>query len=163
MNIDPFFTRLNPVIGAVLRSPVHWLLSSGLVLLTVTGRRSGLRYSIPVGYQRRGDGLVILVSYADTKQWWRNYQLQPGQEQPRSVELRLRGRRVAGQAVVVEPESPEFRERVEASFRRMPWLGRQFGIRYDKRTGLGDEQLAHLRQTAAVVRVSLEDAQPQAG
>lgn len=163
LNIDPFFTRLNPVIGAVLRSPFHWLLSSGLVLLTVTGRRSGRRYSIPVGYQRRGDGLVILVSNADTKQWWRNYRLQPGQEQPGSVELRLRGRRVDGQAVVVEPESREFGERVEASFRRMPWLGRQFGIHYDKRTGLGDEQLAHLRQTAAVVRVSLEDEQPQAG
>ncbi len=148
LNVDPFFSRLNPVIAGVLRSPAHWLLSSGLVLLTVTGRRSGRRYSIPVGYQGRRDGLVILVSYAHTKQWWRNYR------EPGPVELRLRGRRVDGQALVIEPDSQEFRDCVEASFRRMPWLGRQFGIRYDKRTGLAGEALAHLRRTAAVVRVS---------
>ena len=141
------------MIAALLRSPFHWLASSGLVLITVTGRRSGRRYSIPVGYQGRGDQLVILVSHADTKQWWRNYR------EPRPVELRLRGRSVHAEAVVVEPDSQEFRERVEASFRRMPWLGRQFGIRYDKRAGLGDEQLAPLRRTCAVVRVTLEDPQ----
>ena len=33
----------------------------------------------------------------------------------------------------------------------MPWLGRQFGIRYDKRAGLDDEQLAPLRRTCAAV------------
>ena len=152
LNVDPFFTRLNPLVAAILRSPLHRLASAGLVLLTVTGRRSGRRYSIPVGYQRFGDELVILVSHADTKQWWRNY-LEPGR-----VELVLRGREVAGEATVVEPGSPEFRKRVEASFRRMPWLGRQFGIRFDKRTGLDAEQLAHLRRSCAVVHVSLEAA-----
>jgi hypothetical protein len=39
----------------------------------VTGRRSGVRYTIPVGYRRRGDVLDALVSKAPTKQWWRNY------------------------------------------------------------------------------------------
>ena len=50
MDIDRLMTRLNPVIGAVLRSPLHPLLSHGLALLHVTGRRSGRRYWIPVGY-----------------------------------------------------------------------------------------------------------------
>ena len=123
------------------------------MLITVTGRRSGRQYSIPVGYQGRGDRLVILVSHADTKQWWRNYR------EPGPVELRLRGRCVHGQAAVVEPGSRDFRECVEQSFRRMPWLARQFAVRYDRRTGLDDEQLAHLCRSAAVVRVSLEDTQ----
>ena len=131
---------------------MHRLASTGLVLLTITGRRSGRRYSIPVGYQRFGEQLVILVSHADTKQWWRNYL------EPARVELFLRGREVAGEAAVVEPGSQEFREQVEASFRRMPWLGRQFGIRFDKRTGLDAAQLAHLRRSCAVVQVSLEGA-----
>ena len=58
----------------------------------------------------------------------------------------------------VEPSSQDFRRCVEASFHRMPWLGRQFGIRFDKRTGLDDGQLAHLRRSCAVVRISLDDA-----
>lgn len=143
---------MNPLVAALLRSPLHRLASTGLVLLTVTGRRSGRRYSIPVGYQRFGEQLVILVSHANTKQWWRNY-LEPGR-----IELLLRGRETSGEAAVVEPGSQEFRERVEASFRRMPWLGRQFGIRFDKRTGLDDAQLAELRRSCAVVHVSLEAA-----
>jgi deazaflavin-dependent oxidoreductase (nitroreductase family) len=150
VHVDPFFSRLNPLIGAVLRSPFHPLLSAGLVLLTVTGRRSGRRYSIPVGYQRRGDELVILVSHADRKQWWRNYRT------PGPVELRLRGRHLNGEASVVAPESPHFRERLEASFRRMPWLGRQFGVRFDAKSGLSGDQLGALRTTSAVVQVSLQ-------
>ena len=66
-------TRVNPVIVGILRSPLHGLMSSGLLLLTVTGRRTGRRYTIPVGYQRDGDRLVILVSKARRKNWWRNY------------------------------------------------------------------------------------------
>src|SRR5215475_8539263 len=77
--------RLNPVIAAVLRSRAHWLMSRGLTLITVTGRRSGRRYTIPVGYLETADAVVVLVNDAPTKTWWRNY-LQPG-----PIEMQLRG------------------------------------------------------------------------
>ena len=35
MSIDAFFSRLNPLISLILRSPLHWLLSSGVTLITV--------------------------------------------------------------------------------------------------------------------------------
>ena len=60
MSVDSSAGRINPLVAAVLRSPFHWLLSFGLMLITVTGRRSGRRYTIPVGYQRHGDLLVTL-------------------------------------------------------------------------------------------------------
>ncbi len=150
MNVDPVFTRLNPLLRGVLRSRLHWLASGGLVLLTITGRRSGRQYAIPVGYQQDGDELIVMVSHAHTKQWWRNY------EEPGAVGVHLRGRALEGRAHVVAPDSAEFSERTEATFRRLPPLGAQFGIRFDKQTGLTEEQREHLRRTCAVVRVALD-------
>ncbi len=150
MNVDPFFRRLNPLLRWVLRSRHHWLASGGLVLLTITGRRSGRQYAIPVGYQQDGDELIVMVSHAHTKQWWRNY------EEPGAVGVHLRRRALTGRAHVVAPDSAEFCERTEATFRRLPLLGAQFGIRFDKQTGLTEEQRKHLRETCAVVRVALD-------
>ena len=56
--------RMNGVVDFVLRSRFHWLLSRGLTLITVTGRRSGRRYTIPVGYLETPDALVVLVGDA---------------------------------------------------------------------------------------------------
>lgn len=150
MNVDPFFTRLNPLLCWLLRSPLHWLASAGLALLEIRGRRSGREYAIPVGYQREGDDrLIVMVSHAHTKQWWRNF------TEPGDVGVRLRGRAVSGRAHVVPRDSAEFGERTEATFRRLPMMGAQFGIRFDKRVGLTEEQLAHLAETCAVVRIEL--------
>ena len=152
MSLDAIFTRLNPLISWILRSPLHFLLSPGLMLITVTGRRSGRRYTIPVGYQRDAEGLVVMVSYARRKQWWRNYR------EPGPMTLRLRGRRVLARAQLVPPGSEEFRRAAEHSFRRMPWLGGQFGIDVRRGTGLTDAQVEHLGVEGAIVRVRLEDA-----
>ncbi len=59
---------INPVVGAILRSPLHRLLSDRLVLLTYRGRKTGKRYTIPVGYAREGDALVVPSAHA----WWRS-------------------------------------------------------------------------------------------
>jgi deazaflavin-dependent oxidoreductase (nitroreductase family) len=149
-SIDSVFSRLNPVVSALLRSRLHWIASAGLVLITVTGRRSGRQYSFPVGYREDADRVVILVSEARHKQWWRNYRA------PGRVELLLRGRRVGGEAVVVAPESEAFRSDCEDTMRRVPGLGRVFGIRYDAARGLSDEQLETLRREVAVVQVALD-------
>jgi deazaflavin-dependent oxidoreductase (nitroreductase family) len=148
--LDKIFRHFNPLICWILRSPLHWILSPGLLLLTFTGRRSGRQYTIPVGYQRFDDTVVILASRKFVKTWWRNYQ------EPGAVALRIKGRDMPGTAEVVPPESPEFGERFDASFQRMPWLGKQFGIRYDKKTGLTADQIAVVRGQGAAVRVSLE-------
>ncbi len=151
MSLDSFFTRLNPLIAGILRSPLHFPLSFGLMLITVTGRHSGRSYTIPVGYRRVDDGLVVMVSRARRKQWWRNYR------EPSPVALRLRGREVLGRAELVAPASDEFRRCAEDTFRRLPWLGGQFGIDYQRSTGLTDAQVEHLRAEAAIVRVELDD------
>lgn len=83
------------VIG-LLRSPLHRLGSGSLLLITYRGRRSGRRFTIPVMYAEREGTLTIFVGHPERKRWWRN--LRVGAE----VEVRLRGRRLRGQAEVVE-------------------------------------------------------------
>jgi len=152
--IVEFSKKLNPLVSAILRSPLHRLLSRGLVLVTVTGRRTGRRYTIPTGYLVDGDVVIILVADAPDKLWWRNYRA------PGPIELRLRGRRVPGTGEVVEPGTEEFRRRAEACFGRARFIGRLFGIEFNPSTGLRDEQVEQFRSCGAMVRVTPGDPGP---
>ena len=90
---------VNPLVRAVLRSPAHGLLSGHLALITVTGRRTGRRFTIPVGYHEDGDRVTIPVEWPEGKRWWRNLR---GDGAP--VELRIRGVRRIGIARAVGDE-----------------------------------------------------------
>ncbi len=76
---------LNPTMIAIMRSPLHGLLSGALMLLAFKGRKSGKRYTIPVGYMQENNRLYVF-SHAP---WWRNL---PGQP----VSVRLRGKELRG-------------------------------------------------------------------
>ena len=88
-----FNRTANPLIRSVLRSPAHGLFSRNLALITVTGRRSGRSFTIPVGYREKGDRVTIEVGWPERKRWWRNLR---GEGAP--VQLVLHGKRRAGHA-----------------------------------------------------------------
>ena len=148
MSLDSVFSNGNAIVTRLLRSPLHWLVSPGLMLITVTGRKTGRRYTLPVGYHRDGEDVVILVSEAPKKTWWRNFL------EPYPVEMRVRGKELRGVACLVAPGSADFEERLDYVLRRVPGLARGMGVRFRRRSGLTDPQLAKLAQEVAVVRVS---------
>jgi hypothetical protein len=113
--------------------------------VTVTGRRSGRRYTIPVGYHDVGDAIVVMVSDAGHRQWWRNFR------GGAPATLWLRGRPVAAHGVVVPPASPEFGARAEQAFRRASFIAGIFGIAFDGAIGLTDEQRQALAAYAQIV------------
>lgn len=159
-DVDRWTTRLNPLVVRLLRSPLHRVIGGGLLLITVTGRRSGRRYTIPVGYQRDGDVLHVLVSKARRKQWWRNFRA------PAALEVELRGERFAAVGRVVEPGSEPFFAVIEATLRRLPLLARQFDIVWNPHVGLGAEERAVLSDEVALVaitRASADDAVARPG
>jgi hypothetical protein len=80
------FRSINSLVGLVLRSPLHRLLSGRLALLTFYGRKSGRRYTIPVGYVQTDN--TLLVDAEST--WWKN--LRGGVR----VGVRLRGEERTG-------------------------------------------------------------------
>lgn len=92
---EPVFEYLiNPLMKALLRSPLHRLVSDAVLLLTFTGRKSGRTYATPVGYEEL-DGTLYVTSQTD-RVWWKN--LRGGAQ----VEAGLRGERRLGHAEVIE-------------------------------------------------------------
>jgi deazaflavin-dependent oxidoreductase (nitroreductase family) len=51
---------LNPIMVALLRSRLHRLASKNFMLLTVTGRRSGRSYTLPVSRHEQPDGTLVV-------------------------------------------------------------------------------------------------------
>ena len=83
---------LNPLAARILASRFHWLLSSWLVDVTYTGRRSGLTFALPVTYARHDEKtLVAVVGQPEAKTYWRNFTGSPG-----TVEMFLKGEPVWG-------------------------------------------------------------------
>jgi hypothetical protein len=85
---------VNPVLRAVLRSPVHRLGSGRVALITYTGRRTGRRHTIPVFYRDKGDEVTIAVGWPERKVWWRSLTGEGG-----PVRLVVQGRELTGHAV----------------------------------------------------------------
>jgi len=103
-----FFNRTaNPLVKALLRSPLHPVASGRMALISVTGRRSGRSYTFPVGYEREGDRVTIGVGWPERKVWWRNL------VQPAPVRLRIRGEELTGTAVARGDESSGVRVEVD--------------------------------------------------
>src|SRR4051794_17409665 len=89
---------VNPIVRAVLRSRLHPLLSRRLVLLCITGRRSGRTFELPVGYVRDDAGILVTVGAPERKQWWHNI------DGPTPITVVLRGRTRPGVAELVGGE-----------------------------------------------------------
>lgn len=145
---EPLYRIVNPAIDFVLRSPLHGLMSGALMLITFRGRRSGRRFTTPVGYQQDGATLHALIH----RPWWKN--MRGGA----SVMVRLRGQDRVGQAVAIE--DPD---------QILPWLRRRIteigGIKNARRLGLteldlthepSDDELRHAIRGAALLRIQLE-------
>jgi deazaflavin-dependent oxidoreductase (nitroreductase family) len=74
----------NPLMKWLLRSPFHFIVSRMYLLITFTGRKSGVLYTTPVQYSQQGEQLAIITSEGYT--WWKN--LRGGTE----VQVHLRGK-----------------------------------------------------------------------
>ena len=62
----------NDFMAWVLRSPFHGMLSNGMMLITITGRKTGKTYTTPVRYYVEGEYLWVITSRE--RKWWRNLQ-----------------------------------------------------------------------------------------
>ena|SRR5579859_5671244 len=87
---------VNRLLIWLLRSPFHRLASGKVMLVTVTGRRSGHSYTTPVNYVQSGKTVFVLSRQGRT--WWKNV------DNGANVKLWLRGKERTGCArLVTEP------------------------------------------------------------
>ncbi|MCH7788568.1 MAG: hypothetical protein IH940_03910 [Acidobacteria bacterium] len=152
ISINDLISPANRLIAGLLRSPAHRLASKGLMELRWNGRSSGTAFRAPVGYQRSGDQVTVLISKPDQKSWWKNFR----SEWP--AELLIMGREYDAIGLLVETDDPVFTEHIELALRRLPWMASQFGgFKFDKSTGLTSEQRSIVREHVAVVVFTLVD------
>lgn len=143
---DAVYKVLNPTFKAILRSPLHRLLSQRLLVLTFTGRTSGRRYSIPVGYTQVDNTLLI----ATQSRWWKNLR------DNARVQVRLRGHTRTGTTEAITDEQGLW-ESFSVMLPGSPQLGEIIGIRLaaDGRPDRADVADAHARGYV-VIRVRLD-------
>jgi len=142
---------INTVPAALLRSPLHGPVSKKLLLLTFTGRRSGKRFTTPVGYFQTDDRTVL---FATERPWAKN--LANGAP----VELRLRGRTVRGRSEVAEEEGA-LTEALGEMLAIDPGFGRFFGVAVGADGRPVPEQVRQARERGLrVVRVRLDEPAP---
>jgi deazaflavin-dependent oxidoreductase (nitroreductase family) len=141
----------NSMMTAVLRSPLHRIMSRSLLVLTYTGRRSGKEYSFPLQYLEDGATLVIWAGAPDGKTWWRNF------ETPEAVTVRLRGRDRTGKAHLID-DAAQRTTCLGEYLHRFPYTtpeGRpQF---FGKRWHPHGAELAKAAEAMVMVGIELED------
>jgi hypothetical protein len=87
---------INRVMAWLLKSPFHSLVSKNMLLISVTGRKSGKLITTPTAYLREGNTLWI-ISQRESK-WWRN--LRGGA----NATVVLGGKSIQGRGSILEDE-----------------------------------------------------------
>ncbi len=142
----------NRMAMAVLRSPLHRVMSGSLMVMSYEGRRSGRRYELPLQYVGSGDELAVLAGKARDKTWWRNF------TDAAQVDVVIRGSTVGGKAHVVadHAERTELLTRYLDRFPATTPAGRPrfFGSRWRPTP----EEIAEAASSMVFVVVELEAA-----
>jgi len=137
---------LNPVAKFILRSPLHGLMSSRLMLISFTGRRSGKHYTTPISYVQQGQTLLLGVGGP----WWKNLRGDA------SVQVRLRGKTCTGRARVWEDEASMTRA-YQTILEQNPTQARFMGITATPDGEPDSHDIQRARQRgAAVVEIQLD-------
>jgi hypothetical protein len=144
---EPLFVVINPVMRALLRSPLHFVCSKSLMLITFTGRKSGRRFTTPVRYLRL-NGLVRCFTSAEN-QWWRN--LRGGAP----VSLRIEGKEAPYQALAIHDDPARIREALSHYLALFPGDAAYHDIRLNRDKTPVAEDLDRASHDAVVV-----EAQP---
>lgn len=135
----------NDFVKFFLRTPLH-LLMGNTMLITVTGCKTGNRYTTPVGYYRE-DGYLWVITNRD-RTWWRN--LKDGA----NVTLHLHGKDVTGFAEVVLNEDA-FGKQIREYVKHIPMSVRALGIRVEN--GVPNaEDVARLARERLFVKIKLK-------
>jgi hypothetical protein len=138
---------INPIVSAILKSPFHGLLSDSVMLLTFSGRKTGKRYSVPVGYIPDGDRFTVISVH----RWWPN--LRGG----KPLTVRLRGREYSAHSEVMEDSTSVVQE-VDRLVDRFGLGGasRRIGVALDITPPPTREEIAEAMRGRVMIRLTLE-------
>ena len=143
---EPFFAIINVIMRLLLRSPLHFVLSRSLMLITFTGRNSGRQFTTPVRYFRDGETVRSFTSAEG--QWWRN--LRGGAD----VVLRIEGRDAPYHATPVENTPEEVKKWLRYYLDLFPQDAAYHDIRLNRDKSPVSEDLERASQNAILVEAN---------
>lgn len=114
----------NPLMKFFLRSPLHRIASASIMLITVTGRKTGKQYTTPVNYIEDEEAGILTVLTHKHRTWWRN--LRGGAP----VSVVLRGERLEGVGYLFD-EGDELVDRFYNYLCAEPRLAPHLGVELD--------------------------------
>ncbi len=139
---------INPLIAALLRSPLHSLLSGSSIVLSFKGRKSGKVYTFPVGYYDfRGDTLVVIPLH----RWWKNLQSNV------PVTVWLKGRKYTGVANAKQGDEATVNA-LQDIIKNSANLIRVYQIQKNSQGQPDANSTRHVAQSLALVRIRLTRA-----
>ena len=134
----------NDFVKFFLRTPLYVFMGDTM-LITVTGRKTGKKYTTPVGFYRDGDILWVLTSRDRT--WWRNVR------DGANVEMRIRGKNVTGFAEAVLKEDAVLSQ-IGEYLKHVPMAAKSLGVSMENETPQ-PEDMAQLAKQRLFVRIKL--------
>ena len=141
----------NPVLEALLRSPVGRRTGRHLALLRYRGRRTGQQHELVVQYARDGQQVWVVPGQPDRKTWWRNLR------EPSTIEVRLAGHDYHGSAVALDGrEHPDdVHHGLTVYLRELPRARKALGLRANPGTDR-ETDLADTAEGTVIVRIELD-------
>jgi hypothetical protein len=136
---------LNALISALLRSPLHRLLSNRCIVLSFKGRKSGKTYTFPVGYyEQQGDACLVVPLHI----WWKNLRGHV------PVTVWLKGRKYQGTADAFRGDEATVQE-IQRLFQTSPDLRRVYKLPLDAQGLVDSERALQIARTLPLVRLRL--------
>ncbi len=154
----------NSIVAWILSSPFHRAFSSSVLLLTVTGRKSGRAVTVPVNYAQSGRRLAVTSRVE--RAWWRNLRPRPGALRI-PVSVLLRGRRETGAGVAFSGEQSVSLVAVVDGLKTMlgahPGWAKAYGISTTVQGGLSTSDLERVAHGLVYVEIELDEPQVKRG
>jgi len=119
--VDLFYRILNVPMRALLRSPLHRLMSGTLCLLNYRGRRSGTAFTTPLSFMREDQTIRLLSSHRT--RWWKNFL-----DGDVPVEIEIAGESFSGRAQALLEDGEAFRDGVRRFLTEVPRDAVVYGI-----------------------------------
>ena len=143
------YKALNPVMTALLRSPLHGITSNNIALLHFCGRKSGREFVTPLSYTREGNTVRFLSAHST--RWWMNLRGEPA-----LVSIEIARETFTGKARLFDGDSEPLREGVRRFLTALPRDAKVYGIKLDGSRRPVEESIAKAAPELVLVEVELD-------
>jgi deazaflavin-dependent oxidoreductase (nitroreductase family) len=136
---------MNTAMRTMLGLPgLRRLLGRMFAVITVTGAKSGKRYTTPVQFMRLDDDYVVLSQ--QHRIWWRNLRTRP------EVTLKVGGENIVGRAHI--PEADDAHPVLAACLATNPRVAKFYGIEPDPEGAVGPADLQRLSERVVPIVIT---------